>query len=117
MITGRIYEWARSDPKKTAAIFNDDTLSYASFFNAIEASRKFFEQHELPVSRTVIVLSKNILEAWIFISALRAIGLNTIAMDSVAHIGELKIKDVACLVVTQSEQDDHNLNCAALAGT
>jgi hypothetical protein len=99
-----------------AAVIMVTMSRHASFFRAIEASRKIFEQHQLPVGRTAIVLAKNTLEAWIFILALRAIGLNTIAVPTVAQAAYYKIKDLACIVVIQSELSDHNLDCAVFAG-
>src|ERR1700742_1938258 len=101
-MTNRIYEWARSEPARTAVIFGDAPVSYAVFSCVIEASRKFLERQALPVGRTAIVLCDSLLETWVLIIALRAVGLNTISVSSIAQAVELKIKDVACVVVSQS---------------
>jgi acyl-coenzyme A synthetase/AMP-(fatty) acid ligase len=103
MIVDRIYEWAKCQPDKTAVIWNDVSVSYLSFANAIRANFDFFQQENLPVGRTAIVLVHNLLDAWLIIMALRALGLNTIAVTSIAAADALKIRDVACVVITQAE--------------
>src|SRR5262249_19298567 len=103
MIVNRIYEWAKCQPDKTAVIWNDVSVSYLSFANAIRATIEFFQQEHLPVGRTAIVLVHNLLDGWLIIMALRALGLNTISVTSIPAADALKIRDVACVVITQTE--------------
>jgi acyl-coenzyme A synthetase/AMP-(fatty) acid ligase len=103
MTVNRIYEWARCQPSKTAVIWNDLSVSYLSFANAIRATIDFFQQENLPVGRAAIVLVHNRLDAWLIIMALRALGLNTISVTSIPAAKELKIRDTACIIVTQAE--------------
>jgi acyl-coenzyme A synthetase/AMP-(fatty) acid ligase len=103
MIVNRIHDWARRQPAKTAVIWNDVSLSYLSFSNAIQASIEFFRRENLPVGRTAIVLVNGLLDAWIIVMALRAIGLNTISVLTIAGAESLRISDAACIVVTQTE--------------
>src|SRR5262249_3725777 len=103
MIVHRIYEWAKSQPDKTAVIWNDVSVSYLPFANAIRATIEFLQQENLPVGRTAIVLAFNHLDAWLIIMALRALGLNTISVNSIATADALKIRDAACVVTTQAE--------------
>jgi acyl-coenzyme A synthetase/AMP-(fatty) acid ligase len=103
MIVSRIYEWAKCQPEKTAVIWNHVSVSYLSFANAILAKIEFFQQENLPAGRTAIVLVYNLLDAWLIIMALRALGLNTISVTSIPAANALKIRDVACIVITQTE--------------
>ncbi len=103
MIVNRIYEWAKCQPEKTAVIWNDVSVSYLSFANAIIATIEFFQQENLPGGRTAIVLVYNLLDAWLIVMALRALGLNTISVTSIAAADALRIRDVACVVITQTE--------------
>src|SRR5262249_46867729 len=103
MIVNRIYEWAKSQPDKTAVIWNDVSVSYLSFANAIRATIEFFQGENLPVGRTAVVLVYNLLDAWLIVMALRALGLNTISVTSIPAAHALKISDVACVVITQAE--------------
>ena len=103
MIVSRIYEWAKCQPEKTAVIWNHVSVSYLSFANAIQATIEFFQQENLPAGRTAIVLVYNLLDAWLIIMALRALGLNTISVTSIPAANALKIRDVACIIITQTE--------------
>jgi non-ribosomal peptide synthetase component E (peptide arylation enzyme) len=78
MIADKIYEWARVQPEKIAVIHNDMPLSYAAFARSIETTRFFLEQQDLPAGRTAIVLVQSLIDAWVNVLALRALGLNTI---------------------------------------
>lgn len=82
-------------------------LSYAAFARAIEASRRFLAEQDLPPGRTAIVLLHNLSDAWVAVLALRALGLTTVAVPSLAEAEALGLKDVACLVVAEAEQADH----------
>ena len=117
MIVNRIYEWARIQPHKTALIQNDAVISYAVFARTIDATRKFFEQQNLPTGGTAIVLVEQFSDAWIIVLALRALGLNTISVRSISTAEELKVRDAACVVVTQIEQPKHILKDNAQAWT
>ena len=116
MIVERIYEWAKRQPDKTALIWNDVSLSYRSFSNAIQRAYDFFQRENLPVGRTAIVLVDAFLDAWIIIMAMRALGLNTISVHSIEEADLIKISDVACVVVTPAEATAHNLAAKVTSG-
>src|SRR5262245_17811893 len=116
MLLERIYEWAHSHPTKTAIVCDDVVISYASFSRAIDAARRFLEPHALPAGRTAIVLVNSPLDAWILLLALRSLGLNTICVYSIDQALELKLRNVAFVVVTQREATAHKLEAKTLAG-
>jgi acyl-coenzyme A synthetase/AMP-(fatty) acid ligase len=103
MITDRIYEWARTQPAKTALIHNDHPCSYAVFSRAIEVTKTFFKGQNLPTGRTAVVRISNHADAWIVILSLRSIGLNTICVNSLATAQTLNVKDVACIVLSEAD--------------
>jgi acyl-CoA synthetase (AMP-forming)/AMP-acid ligase II len=105
MITNRIYEWAHSQPRKTAFINDGKIYDYAAFARAIEAARNFFERQELPLGKTAIILAESPGSAWILVMALRALGLDTIMVQSLAQADDLKLRNVACIVVSQNRQE------------
>jgi acyl-coenzyme A synthetase/AMP-(fatty) acid ligase len=109
MITNRIYEWARTQPAKTAMIHGDRLYSYAVFARAIEATKNFFENQNLPAGLTAIICVNNLADAWIVMLGLRSIGLDTICVDSLAAAKALNIKDVGCIVVTEAERAGHKI--------
>src|SRR5262249_45116459 len=64
-----------------------------------------------------IVLVYSPAEAWIILLALRSLGLNTICLQSIERAEQLKLRDVAFVVVTQSELNSHQLRGRTLTGT
>ena len=116
MLLERIYEWARSQPTKTAVVLGDVAINYASFSRAIDAARRFLEPHALPPGRTAIVLVHSRPEAWILLLALRSLGLNTICIDAIEQAELPNLRNVAFVVVTQSELNSHRLEAKTLAG-
>jgi acyl-coenzyme A synthetase/AMP-(fatty) acid ligase len=117
MLIERIYDWARSQPKKTAIIYNDVPINYASFARTIDAARRFLEPHALSAGRTAIVLFNSPLDGWSLLLALRSLGLNTICVRTIDidTVEQLKLRDV--VVVTQSELNSHELRAQTLTGT
>ena len=109
MVTNRIYEWARTQPAKTAMIHGDRLYSYAVFARAIEATKNFFENQNLPAGLTAIICVNNLADAWIVMLGLRSIGLDTICVNSLAAAKALNIKDVGCIVVTEAEKAGHKI--------
>src|SRR5262249_22617976 len=109
MLLERIYEWGRSHPTKTAIICNDVAINYASFSRAIDGVRRFLGPHALPAGRTAIVLAHSPADAWIILLALRSLVLNTICVQSIERAEQLKLRDVAFVVVTESELNSHQL--------
>ena len=103
MITNRIYQWARSQPRNPAVISGDVTISYAAFANAIESARVFLGGQDLQLHQTAIVLSESLLDAWVFIMALRALGLNTACVQSADRVGAIGLRNVACVVIPEAE--------------
>jgi acyl-coenzyme A synthetase/AMP-(fatty) acid ligase len=116
VIVDRIYEWAQRQPQKKAIICNDFQVTYRQFSNAIQTTRTFLQRENLPAGQTAIVLVKNLLDAWVIVMALRALGLHTISVGSMAEAQSLKINDVACIVVTQSEPTAGNPVANTLIG-
>ena len=103
MIIDRIYEWARIHPNKGAIVQNASTINYATYARAIESTRKFLARQQLPQGTTACLLISNLSNCWIVSIAMRAIGLNTIAVPSVALAQQLQIRDLSCFVAMERE--------------
>jgi non-ribosomal peptide synthetase component E (peptide arylation enzyme) len=116
MIVDRIFEWTKRQPDKPAIIYNDIRLSYQSFSNAIQVAYNFFQREALPSDGTAIVVVDNLLEGWIILMALRSLGLNTICANSIPAAQSLKISDVVCIIITQTEAPVRNLTGKATGG-
>jgi acyl-coenzyme A synthetase/AMP-(fatty) acid ligase len=108
MLIERIYDWARSQPKKTAIIYNDVPINYASCARAIDAARRFLEPHALTAAgRTAIVFANSLPDAWVLLLALRSLGLNTIYLESIEDVEKLKLRDVAFVVSHPDSRPRH----------
>ena len=116
MIVERIYEWARLEPTKTALIHNDKFINYATFAGAIESSRTFLSGQNLSVGKVAVVLTKNLVDAWINVLALRALGLTTVHVPSLAQAKALAIRNLSCLVTTTTERLSNDIGRDPLAG-
>ena len=116
MITSRIYDWARRRSTKPAIAANDVVLNYAEFACTIEAIRSFLERQNLPLNRTAVILPRNLLDAWVFTLALRALGLNTICVQSVDQAETLNLKDVVVIVLSEFKRQAPKLEGSSLAG-
>ena len=117
MVINRIYEWARAQPTKTAMIHNDHACSYAVLARAIEVTKSFFRDQDLPPGRTAIIRISNLADAWIVVMGLRSIGLTTICVNSLSTANALNIKDVACIVLTEADKAAHAQNEHTWVGT
>lgn len=117
MIWHRICEWARVQPAKSAIVYNDVPLDYASFARAIGGARGFLAKQDLPPGRTAIVLVSNPADAWVLALALRTLGLDTVAVESIAQAERLAIGNVACVAMSEAEQGAHRLKSRLFAGT
>ena len=69
MIVERIYQWAKSQPDRLAVIWNDVSLSYLSYSNAIQLACDFFQRENLPVGSNAIILVHSLSDAWIIVMA------------------------------------------------
>jgi acyl-coenzyme A synthetase/AMP-(fatty) acid ligase len=117
MIVERIYEWANSQPQRPALIWNDISLNYLSFSNAIRLTYDLFRREDLPVGGNALVLVQSLADAWIIVMALRALGLNTICVRSNEKPESLVTSGVACAVTTESEAATYNVSSNSAGGS
>jgi acyl-coenzyme A synthetase/AMP-(fatty) acid ligase len=109
MIVERIYHWAQRLPDQPAVIWNDLPLTYLSFWNAIRHAYDFFAAEDLPAGGNAVILVRSLLDSWIIVMALRALGLTTVCVRSNEQTQSLRIQGAACLVTTQDEVETNNL--------
>jgi acyl-coenzyme A synthetase/AMP-(fatty) acid ligase len=116
MVIERIYEWARLKPAKPALIYNDQLLDYAAFARTIEAYRQSLERERLPAGTVAIVATGNLADAWVLILALRALGLTTIHVNSLARAEALRLKNVSCVVAAADERSTRDVGAVPFPG-
>lgn len=117
MIVNRIYEWAQTQPTKAAMISNDHIVTYADFARAIEVARSFFERQGVVAGQTAIVIGTALVDAWVFVMALRAQGVTTLCDQSFEQAQSLNLKSVAFIVVSQGHDQAAKLRGTSLDGT
>jgi acyl-coenzyme A synthetase/AMP-(fatty) acid ligase len=116
MIVNHIFRWAHEQPGKTALIFNNRDINYLVLARAIEATRRLLEAQNLPAPTVAVVVSNNMLDAWLLVMAARALGLTTIVTESLALADTLKLRNVSCLLAHQRHQANLQPNSDSLAG-
>ena len=111
-----IYAGACEHPSKPAVIHNGTTISYSAFSNAIGATFDYLDTQDLPEGHNVVVIIHNLLDCWVAVLALQALGLNTVCVGSTGIIEMLGIKKVASVVTTEQEYPTHQLEPDASTG-
>lgn len=104
MSFNKIKHWADTRPTKPAFISNDIVFTYREFASAIGACQRALEDAALPIGADVIVLSREVSHAWILVLALRALGLSTVVLQSLAQIAALKLMNVAAIVAPRRDE-------------
>lgn len=117
MIVDRIYTLAATFPDKVAVIHNGQSLDYASFARAIDATREFIEARRLPSRGIAVVTASNQLDTWLRALALRQLGLDTVAVSAWRHFHTLRINRPACIVPATARQAAWFRATTLLSGT
>jgi acyl-coenzyme A synthetase/AMP-(fatty) acid ligase len=104
MITGDILEWARATPDKTAVIHNGRALTYRNLANRSLAMIGYFQTLELQPGSTAVIVVRSLLNSWIAVFALRALGINTIAAESLLQMRRLDMQGSAYVIVDAGEK-------------
>jgi acyl-coenzyme A synthetase/AMP-(fatty) acid ligase len=107
---------AREHPAKTAVVYNGTAISYAAFAGAIADISRYIETQELSAGNTVVVIIHNLLDCWVTVLALQALGLNTVCVASTPILEALRLNNVAGIVTTEPETHKHQLESDARMG-
>lgn len=111
-----LYKQAHANPDRVALVNNGESMSYGLFACMIEAHRRYFAVHRLPVGKTVIVLIRDLAQSWIVVSALRSLGLHTVSVVSMEQAEQLAIRDAVGIVIWRREQAPETLRTRSLGG-
>ena len=104
MIARRIYELAARQPERPALVHGATEFSYAAMAGNIEVVRGFFEGWTRPIGGTAVIIAENFAHAWFLSLGLRALGLETICVQSVESAEALRIGSLAMVVMTRADQ-------------
>ena len=77
-----IASWASKTPSGVAIIYNGQSVSYSAFTKAILGVLVELDKAELPNKGTVAVLVYNLRDCWVITLAIRALGLDTVCVNS-----------------------------------
>lgn len=101
MIITRIYEWARRTPAHAAIVWNGTTVTYARYAQGIEAVRTTLSKAGLRPGSTAVVIIRSLLDGWTAVTALHALGVDTVAVNSIEDAQGLGLPDVSGIVIDQ----------------
>jgi acyl-CoA synthetase (AMP-forming)/AMP-acid ligase II len=115
MIAHAVFEWAGSQPEKTAVDYNGETWSYLAFSQAIARARGHFHALGLEGGGVVVVAAGRLRDWWVAALALRSLGLTTICVEFATEIEQLHIRGLRAVAASEGE-DWEGLEeiCAAL---
>ncbi|HLK25802.1 MAG TPA: class I adenylate-forming enzyme family protein [Caulobacteraceae bacterium] len=116
MIVNQIYRWAQEQPGKIAVIHNNGPLGYLAFARAIEKTRQFLLAQDLSPLTVAVVVGVNVLDGWLAIMAARALGLTTIAVESLAQADALRVRGISCVLTHQHNQAALSQGADSLTG-
>ncbi len=116
MLLDRINAHARAHPERTAIVQNGTAITYARFARGIAAARNLFAAAGLPAKGIAIVRLNLLADNWGIVLALQSLGIDTIAVPSLAKIADLQLEGVACIVAWQSELAKDELHAPMVAG-
>jgi acyl-coenzyme A synthetase/AMP-(fatty) acid ligase len=103
MIAELIFDWASRTPGRPALIYNGQALSYRRFAHLIARARGFFARRGCAGSGHAVLAVGNLVDFWVLSLALRSLVLTTMAVRSVAAVGEALLPDVRCVVTSPNE--------------
>jgi len=101
-------------PDNTAVIYHDTPISYAMLVNALDATIQVIERYRLPVEQPVGIVIQHLLDSWVVVLALQALGITTVCARSVDVIEALGMPASTVLVTTES--DSGKQACERAAG-
>jgi acyl-coenzyme A synthetase/AMP-(fatty) acid ligase len=104
MDISRFNRWARAEPGRKALIYNDRPFSYVELARSIEAVRRQLAIEAPAPGRIAVVCTYSLLNAWVLVTAARALGLTAVPVDSMARARDLGLKDVGCVIAAGDEQ-------------
>ena len=111
-----IYAFACEHPTKPAVVHNGATTSYADFADRIGATQSYLKTQNLPEGHTVVVIIHNLLDCWVAVLALQALGHITVCVKSTELIDVLAINNVAGIVTTDLELPQLAVNSDSRTG-
>ena len=112
-----IYARACEHPSKPAVIHNGATISYSAFANAIGATIDYLDKQGFTEDHNAVVVVHDLLDCWVVVLALHALGLNTICIKTTELLKVLRVRKIAGVVTMEQECSSHQLEPGSDAGT
>ena len=101
----KIAAQALATPEKPAFIHNGTACTYADFARRLGAVANYFsQQQDLTPPGVVALCVDHLAQAWVLGMALRHLGLTTVAVGTLAEIGELGLEGLRCVVTWAPEE-------------
>ena len=98
-----IASWASKTPNGVAIIYNGQSVSYSAFTSAILGVLVELDKEGLPNEGTVAVLVDNLRDCWVITLAIRALGLDTVCINSSRLLEDIGLPDVHAVITSISD--------------
>ena len=95
-----IAHWARETPDKPAIIDYGHVISFRAFSNAIDRWVDTLSASQRPIRKAAVIIPR-LCNSWIMSFALRDVGADVIALNSLSQIAALGLADLDCVVASK----------------
>lgn len=103
MILEAICAWAERTPARTAVTYHGQDFSYQTFAHLILLARGFLARRHLKGPGMAIIATRQLLDSWVLILALRSLGLTTVPVSSAEAIKTLDLPDLKVVLTSPRE--------------
>ncbi len=103
MMSGGLFDQAIRNPDNVAIVHDDTPITYGAFARRIEVVRRRLAGYALRPGGIAVVCGFNLLDGWLVALALRRLGLTTVAIRYPSEVGLLGLRQIAAIVVGESE--------------
>ena len=105
MLLQRIFGHAQSQPRKVAIHESGYRVTYAEFAHWIAGAREFLANQQLRAGSVAILLDLTCkTDNWVFLLALRSLGLHTVAVPGVEALDEIGLRNIGCVITPIRDQ-------------
>ena len=90
---------------RNAVVSNGQVFSYADFYNQLVSTVNYFSKFKISENQNLcVILVQNSHICWLTLIAMRYLGFNTIHIDDVDQIEKLELKNIAHIIILESER-------------
>lgn len=104
MTLARIFEFARTTPKRIAFTLDGQPITYVAFARRIASARTFLVTQNLPAEGLIIVCMSDLADAWSTVLALHSLGHVTACIGGIPELRHFEKDKIGSVIVRGGER-------------